>query len=967
MSVTDAVYSFPNEGLVSLNPWLKNDASYNTLVATGCSEKRDRGSVCHDKPGIGSGFTQLSRNYFLGMTDRGPAQDCQILYNTDSEKYKYAEGKVGRGFPVDKFAPTITHFSHDHNSRAIVPRRFVPLVGNDGQSISGLPNTEADDTPYPADCKGMPLSYDPSGLDTEDLARIPETDFVAIVDEYAPSVVIANFKTGSIIARHVPSSLMKSLSEARYKIIADIPDVFSHRRKNRGFESVVVDAKGKYVIAIMQSPMLGNEKKETVSNTIIRCVYFQLKVTKEGMPQLFYAKSFIIEASSPTAYLSSDIAPKDLKYSAAQYHSTGKFIALERAKGQVKLFLIDFSKATNLENTRYSNDLSLERETNGKHLPIKFGVIAAEKTRIWDSAPGTGGSINFQGSSKMEGFAVDMDDDSKVWMVHDNEFGLSRKGCTQMSQISLGRAPSGSTVCQKPNHPPSPQVDVKPTRKIAFANAQTYRRSNEPEVGAARDLDVDEMANRTYVVNKDTGAIDMYDVSTRPVTLMDSLISEKPYVPTSISVCKDIPFVAVGMENQEDQEEPGRVDIISKDLSLLRKVKHSQCIGVSDVKWSDDCKYIVAACEGVGIDVPGSVLVIDFAGSSEMRFRHAKVANFLGFDEVLSIVTENGVRLIESHKPSMDLEPKRIAIDGKHAFITLQENNAIAVVDIDEGKVTELKPIGYIERNRHGFGLDASDKDGKINIRTYDFLYGMPQPDGIQKYVANDGKTYLVLANEGAAKEAVEEARGMDITDKNKLNRTAVAGLKQLVEDEKALGRLKFSTIMGYNKSTNTQEKMFHFGGRSFSIMSLDGMIVFDSGEWFARILERKFPKIFNSNGFDSDDMSLSQKDLFDTRSDDNGMEPESLSLMQKDGKTYAFIGLERASVIAVFDITNPTSPTFVDALHNHPKSGAAGMLFENGRQGDIDLEGLFASVMLNKLFAVGYASNTVTSYDIEM
>lgn len=866
ISTTDAVYTLPDRDLTVLNPWLKNDSDYRSLRVAGCRHGRDKGTVCHDKPSIGSGFAQLYPNYFLGLTDHGPSQDCAQLYKTDPVHYASAKGKHGTGFPIQKFAPTIVHIAHDPSSRELITKRYVPLLGKDGRPISGLPNTQGDETPYGADCRGKPLAYDPSGLDTEDLARIPGTDYVAIVDEYAPSVVIADFKTGSILVRHVPISLKDALSKARYNIVADIPNVYRNRRKNRGFEAIVVDKKGKYVIAIMQSPMLGDNKKKTENNAIIRCAYFKLKVSKTGKPKLSYSKTFVIEASSPAAYVDSENEPQDLKYSAAQYHSTGKFIVLERAKGQVKLFHVNFLKATNIDNTRFANNLHLEIETNGLLLAKQVNVIAAEKTLIWDTVPGIGGSKDYGGCSKMGGFVIDMSDASKVWMIEDNDFGMQKRENVDLFQFSLGRMATGATVCKIPDHPMAPEMNVDPALTIYLSNQRTYRVSDEPGVGATKTLTVEEEKERAYVINHSTGSVDMYDAASKPPKPLQSYSMETPYGPTSVDTCKDGEFLAIGVANEEDEEQAGRVDILTKGLKLLRRIKHSQCIGVTDVKWSDDCKFITAACEGVGASVPGGVLVIDFGGPKARRFRNVKMADFMAFDEIANIVTENGVRLIESHKPSMDFEPKRLVIDGKHAFVTLQENNAIAVVDLHEAKVTEVKPIGYIERQRSGFGLDASDVDGMVKISNYPFLYGMPQPDGIQKYVAGNGQTYLVFANEGAAKIDVEEGRGFDITKKDKLDRKAVPGLKEMVENRRMLGRLKFSTIMGYNKSTNTQEKMFHFGGRSFSIMSLDGMIVFDSGEWFARIQEKISKTFFNSDAIDIDDMSLSQKDLFDSR-----------------------------------------------------------------------------------------------------
>eukprot|EP00178_Gracilaria_changii_P025830 TRINITY_DN793_c0_g2_i1.p1 TRINITY_DN793_c0_g2~~TRINITY_DN793_c0_g2_i1.p1 ORF type:complete len:1156 (+),score=234.93 TRINITY_DN793_c0_g2_i1:4848-8315(+) len=866
LSTTDAVYSLPNTPLADLNPWLADDAAYATLRDAGCPDKRSEGAVCYDKPAIGSGLAQLPSGQFLALTDRGPNQDCEDLFEFDPVVYAAAEGKKGKGFPLPAFAPTITHFGVAEDA-TLKPIKYVPLRGEDGTPITGLSNTERDDTPYGPNCAGYVLRYDPSGLDTEDLAVIPGTDYVAIVDEYSPSVVIANYNTGVIASRHVPEVLAEELSAAAYPIVGDIPSVFANRRKNRGFEAIVVDKYGKYVIAILQSPMLGDDDESTVNNVIIRAAYFSVSMS-ESKPTLAYKKSFIIEGSNPDAYENKKNVAKDLKYSGAQYYSENKFIALERARGQVKLFLVDMEHATNIDETKYADNLGLESDTNGMRTAAQVGITAASKTLVWDSSPVVGGSVEFTGASKQEGFVVDVDDSTKVWMLNDNDFGLEGNGPVEMRKLSLGRSISGATVCRMPEHPPQPVIDVNPSKVIKLVNSQTYRIANEPDLGSAENFDVDEDALRAYVANDDTGALDMYDLSVSPAVPMGSYSAGSPYKPTSASVCKSGDFVAVAFANDDDDAASGRIDVLSKDLQLYRKIQEFSCFLPDHVKWSDDCKFLVAACEGEGATVPGGVLVADFNGvpGSGGAFRGVVTANFNAFDDLTEEMAANGVRLIESNVPSVDLEPEYVTIYGKNAFVTVQEANAIAVVDLYEAKITELKPIGFIDRSRPGFALDASDKDDAINIKNYPFLYGMPQPDTIQNYVAGDGNVYLVFANEGDAKDDAEEARGGDITDPEELNRTAVAGLKELVEDKTALGRLKFSTIMGYNASTNTQEKMFHFGSRSFSIMSLNGTVVFDSGEWFARIEEKHFPEIFNANGFDDEDLSASQADLFDDR-----------------------------------------------------------------------------------------------------
>ena len=54
-----------------------------------------------------------------------------------------------------------------------------------------------------------------------------------------------------------------------------------------------------------------------------------------------------------------------------------------------------------------------------------------------------------------------------------------------------------------------------------------------------------------------------------------------------------------------------------------------------------------------------------------------------------------------------------------------------------------------------------------------------------------------------------------------------------------------------------------------------------------------------------------------DNRSDDKGIEPESVVLGTVNGTTYAFVGLERDSGIVVLDLSDPTAPTFVTYVTN--------------------------------------------------
>ena len=218
-----------------------------------------------------------------------------------------------------------------------------------------------------------------------------------------------------------------------------------------------------------------------------------------------------------------------------------------------------------------------------------------------------------------------------------------------------------------------------------------------------------------------------------------------------------------------------------------------------------------------------------------------------------------------------------------------------------------LGVINYPEGNR----LDASDEDGAINLQNWP-VFGMFMPDSIDSFEAN-GQAYYVTANEGDARD--EDARIADLT----LDPTAFPNAAAL-QEEGQLGRLEVSTINGDIDGDGDYDRLFAYGGRSFTIWDRFGNQVYDSSDDFARITAQLFPEIFNSNG---------NTETFDGRSDAKGAEPEAIATGVVDGSTYAFIGLERIGGIMVYDVSNPTAPNFVQYINpNEIDIGPEGLEF---------------------------------------
>lgn len=349
------------------------------------------------------------------------------------------------------------------------------------------------------------------------------------------------------------------------------------------------------------------------------------------------------------------------------------------------------------------------------------------------------------------------------------------------------------------------------------------------------------------------------------------------------------------------------------------------------VTFTPDGNWLLCANEGepnddYSIDPEGSIGVIDISmGPAAATQSDVRLARFTAFNEA---DLDGSVRIFgPGATVAQDLEPEYIAVsaDSRYAYVTLQENNAIAAVDILDAKVFAIAGLGFKNHLRPGFGLDASDRDGVINIANWP-VRGMFLPDAITSFMI-DGQEYLLTANEGDAREYdtfVEEERIKDLT----LDPVAFPDAAALQEDG-AIGRLAATTVSGDTDGDGDFDELYVFGGRSVTLLTTDGRRVWDSGDALERIVANFEPAEFNSNN--------DENGSFDSRSDAKGPEPEAVITAEIDGRTYAFIGLERQSAIVVLDLTTPTQPRFTAYLSSRDFTGDA----ELGTAGDLGPEGL--------------------------
>jgi hypothetical protein len=410
----------------------------------------------------------------------------------------------------------------------------------------------------------------------------------------------------------------------------------------------------------------------------------------------------------------------------------------------------------------------------------------------------------------------------------------------------------------------------------------------ESEVTSAETVALSK--NRMYVTNATDVSLDIVDLTDPATPKLHKRVDLSAYGSSANSVdisSNNLIAVAVAAHDRTD---PGTVVFLTPGGEVVR----TATVGANPdmVVFTRDGRRLLVANEGEPecynsaecVDPEGSVSVIDV-----IPVKSTPVVHTIDFQ---SVTIPAGVRIFgPGASPAQDLEPEYIAVseDGSTAWVTLQENNAIARLDLDNLSVTDIFPLGYKNHALAGNGLDASDQDGGINIANWNNVLGMYQPDAIAHFKLNGG-SYLITANEGDARDwagFAEEIR--------------VRAQSGNVISNATFGRLTV-TRSRPNGDTNNY---YAFGARSFSIWNADdGSMLWDSGDDLEQRVAAKLPAFFNSNNTGND---------FDTRSDNKGPEPEAIAVGRVGGQTYAFIGLERVGGIIVYNISIPNLPVFED------------------------------------------------------
>ena len=403
----------------------------------------------------------------------------------------------------------------------------------------------------------------------------------------------------------------------------------------------------------------------------------------------------------------------------------------------------------------------------------------------------------------------------------------------------------------------------------------------------------------------------------------------------------------------------GKVEFFSYDADAAELVSEGSVdVGYQpdQLSFTKNGRKLVTADEGEPLEAygsdepgqnpPGSISIIDINQNNPGR----SDVNILYFDKRDSYYTNNGVRMYGPEQGDtnnfalVDLEPEYVGITGnKTALVALQENNALAEVNLKKGRITGVFGLGY--KDWTGIPVDTTDRDDGYNPTVKENLYGARMPDGIDTFKINfeGSKQILFISpNEGDGRVRPDEVNfeaeadgtysygsnstGAEIdsfVDPISLTDTIYvydqagigsAGDFEAEEGDEFYLSLKygvssddefwsdelrsddladFGDVSEYDsqiiaegrlKSLADQNdpvtgEMFGFGGRGFSIHNSQGEVVYDSGNL-------------------TEEIAAELGYYPDNRSDDKGTEPETVEYFsfgkKRNKRHYIAVALER-------------------------------------------------------------------------
>ncbi|MFN7939061.1 MAG: esterase-like activity of phytase family protein [Bryobacteraceae bacterium] len=284
------------------------------------------GSDLWKGPGDGPGV-------FWMITDRGPNPQTG--------------SPIIRSFPVASWTPFILQVRAENGVISVL--QAIPLTGNGGGGVTGLPNDPSasspaspnalrDERPFNCDMSAV-IAGNHDGLDPEGLVRDVHGNFW-IADEYGPSIAKIS-PTGLVLKRFVPKG-RAAVSGDHYTVVDNLPEILGRRVRNRGFEGLAITPDNKTLMAVVQSPLTNQTTAIGGPSRVVRIIAFDIP-SETVVAEYAYVMQGVNEFGNTN--------PTEMKISGIVALDQHRFLVLERTDAVAKIYKVDVRQASNILGT----------------------------------------------------------------------------------------------------------------------------------------------------------------------------------------------------------------------------------------------------------------------------------------------------------------------------------------------------------------------------------------------------------------------------------------------------------------------------------------------------------------------------------------------------------------------------------------------------------------------------------------
>ena len=981
------------------------------------------GSGAYHRPGE-------DKDIFYTVTDRGPNIKCK-----DTEKIfgiaNFCPPDGDRVFPFPSYTPTIykVRIINAGGNLGYEILEAIPIKDSFGNNISGLTNNLTSNTTEIAiGNDAMPLPFDNRGLDTEAIVRLQDGTFW-LSDEYGPSLVhVAS--NGTIISRIVPVTVELDLVDVGYPVVGLLPYILKDRKVNRGIEGLAISPDESFLYFSMQSPLANPGEIDFSLSRHTRI--FKLVLNNGNVSSV--AGEYVYKLDVPEMFVDAqgngDAAKeqKDVKVSELLAIGMDELIVLERIKQVTKLYRVNLHIGENIHHRPVSSIPVINQEDESpKTLEQLFDLDSHQagsvsKVLVFNTLTDMPGNIS--APKMIEGMA--MLDNERMLLITDNDFGIEGETTTA---VVLNITRKLSAVANQ-------------SKKSSLSLLARYE-TGLFDQSAAEIVAYHKSSGRIFVLNASENKIDVVSGLGNSTPLVNPLVDSNLFAGLSINVEESYPLsgginsiaiygnlLAVAVQNENPQANGVVVFYSLNTLTgAASYINYVQVGALPDsVVFSPNGAMLLVACEGepnndYSIDPEGSVASINIIDG-----RPANNARIIGFTDFNNGALRHGelpanIRIYggafgaERSTIAQDLEPEYIAVskDSRTAFVSLQENNALAVIDLISSRVNRIVYFGEKQYSKKTNALDVSDKDkdvlntgrllsngkAKINIKAWENVVGLYQPDTIASYEVN-GETFVVSVNEGAAREFmtgeidsknVDQAscelagRNWDVTASacfkgdtptmcaakgflNKANEECFSYTEEFrVEDLSSADSYSdfiepvppMISLVADNFSADISGKINdnELGRLKFSIVNAVNEatgavdILRSYGGRSFSIWNTAGNLVYDS-GSDFSKITAGRLGQYFNASNDKapdhkkndrssakGVEPAALTIGQVGSRIYAFVGLERVGGVMMYDITSPYGVQFLEYTINRDFTKNPTDAIEGAEAGDVGPEGM--------------------------